>query len=959
MNWKERIFKPRWQHRKEHIRAEAVSNSNDPRIYAALNDIAANDESPLVRHNAIARLTSMDGLWSLHKSEADENNRVFIHRRICTLLVSPLDAGPGVESRITFLQHWDHDETLERIASNADDAGLRLAALKKVNRQGFLGDRAIKDSDAKIRQYAVGQLTQASTMERVEQALRTRDKQLYRELNEKLQQQRIAKGDAGVVNRSVERVLRQLDNLVKGANIGERRAQLGKIDTAWKEFQLHASAELKNRFETARAIIQNALDNPVSTVDPAERSRRTLSAAIRKLDRLTADSDFEHCKHAMEHLEAEIKEQLSAADEQFETAPLRHEFEKAQQHIGHHLSELAATQEVDAGLRNALNGITAIHEGSRVSRRKLNDLTRDWQKAWTAISQPNSREQTMNQLASETLARIETRVAASEQQQQDQLQAAVAVLDRMEQHLEDGALRNALADRAELQKILPAVRRDQAWKNGGFSDRLQDIQAKLRELRDWQHWSNNKIRSRLIEKVDQLLKADLNADAIVASVKDAQSRWKALESSEQIPGDKRFASSSSAWRRFNTACNKAFDQARPFLEKRTEFQQHRQHEMELLCTRLSEAIEAPDNDWKAIQRGMQKARTSMRHLDEIPARMRQKTARLLRDTMDAVSAALDGHNQEVEQTKRRLIREAQQIKHMEDSREAMDKAKALQREWQSAGTMWRSMDQKLWNEFREPIDPLFKAASNARAEEKQARQDQQAQFVTLCEQVENLGSLTGQELISQGGRIAGLEAEWRDLGAPGKAHTQRFTKAVKSFAAHLDEERENLLNQERERWQQKLELCQQLESKLQSGKAAGALLKKTRSGWQGDWDSDVDNLMDLRLEHISAACDDPGKSARLFANEKTDTDAAGALCLQLEFLAGLDSPPECSDARMTYQVDRLSQTLGDASTRLPVMAELHEIETRWYSLGPLASSELTALQHRFNQGISEIVKQSI
>jgi hypothetical protein len=550
-------------------------------------------------------------------------------------------------------------------------------------------------------------------------------------------------------------------------------------------------------------------------------------------------------------------------------------------------------------------------------------------------------------------------VAASEQRQQDQLQAAVAVLDRMEQHLEDGALGNALADRAELQKILPAVRRDQAWKNGGFSDRLQEIQAKLRELRDWQHWSNNKIRSRLIEKADQLLKADLNADAIVASVKEAQSRWKALESSEQIPGDKRFASSSSAWRRFNAACNKAFDQARPFLEKRTEFQQHRQHEMELLCTRLSEAIEAPDKDWKTIQRGMQKARTSMRHLDEVPARMRQKTARLLRETMDAVSATLDGHNQEVEQTKRRLIREAQQIKHMEDSREAMDKAKALQREWQSAGTMWRSMDQKLWNEFREPIDPLFKAASDARVEEKQARQDQQAQFVVLCEQVENLGSLTGQELISQSGRIAGLEAEWRGLGAPGKAHAQRFSKAVKSFAARLDEERENLLNQERERWQQKLKLCQQLESKLQSGKAAGALLKKTRSGWQGDWDSDVDNLMDLRLDRISAACDDPGKSARLFANEKTDTDAAGALCIRLEFLAGLDSPPECSDARMTYQVDRLSQTLGDASTRLPVMAELHEIETQWYSLGPLTSSELTALQQRFNQGISEIVKQSI
>jgi exonuclease SbcC len=956
MSWKERIFKPRWQHRKEHIRAEAVSRNNDPRLIETLVEIAGSDESPLVRQKALERVVGLEQLRALHKSETDEDNRVFIHRRMRSLLLSPADAGPDVDSKIKFLTHWDDTDSIERLAKNSTDAGLRLAALKKIDRQGFLGDRAIKDSDALIRQYAVRQLTQQSTMERVEEALRTRDKQLYRELNEKLQQQRLKDGDTGTANRSVELLMRQLDNLVKGASIGERHIQLAKIDAGWKELESHATAELKKRFANARAIIQHALDNPVTTLDPAEKSKRALSATIRQLDRLTADRDFAHCKQSLQNLQNEIGEMLTSVGEQFDAAPLIAEFETAQEHVSRHLAQLASTQEVDEGIRRVLDVISSIPDGAHVSRKRFDDLSGDWQKAWGALKAPNSREETMKKLASESLARLDARITTGEQRQHDQLAAAVAVLDRMEKHVEDGALSDALEAHTELEKLLPRIKRDREWVTGDHSSRLVDLQAKIRELRDWQHWSNGKIRNRLIEKAEQLLEADINADAIVASVKEMQARWKALEVSEQIPGDKHFASSASAWRRFNVACNKAFDKARPFLEKRTEFREHRQQEMELLCKRLNEAIEAPEQDWKTLQRGMKKARETMRHLDEVPPRARQKTAKLLRNAMDAVSAALDGHNQSVEQTKRRLIREAQQIVHIEEPSEAIEKAKTLQREWQSAGTTWRSMDQKLWNEFREPIDPLFAAATEARKTEKVAHDERHQQFTALCTQIEGLSKLSGEEVLSQGGRISGFEAEWRDLGEPPKSQAMRFAKGVKAFELRLEQERENVLNQERGRWQQKLKQCQLLEAKLVSGKTVATLLKKTVAAWEGQFDTAVDKLMDERLQRINAATEDSKKSATLFADQESDTAAASTLAIRLEFLAGLDSPAECSDARMEYQVNRLAQTLGDASSRLPVMEELHEIEMQWYSLGPLSADELESLQQRLELGIADIVK---
>ena len=117
--------------------------------------------------------------------------------------------------------------------------------------------------------------------------------------------------------------------------------------------------------------------------------------------------------------------------------------------------------------------------------------------------------------------------------------------------------------------------------------------------------------------------------------------------------------------------------------------------------------------------------------------------------------------------------------------------------------------------------------------------------------------------------------------------------------------------------------------------------------------------MDERLEQLRNASDDEELAGKLFKNQDEDTQTAAALCIQLEFLAGLDSPKEYADERMAYQVDRLSKTLGDASSRLPVMDELHAIESRWYGLGPLSAEETPALQQRFDQSIAEIVKQNI
>ena len=56
------------------------------------------------------------------------------------------------------------------------------------------------------------------------------------------------------------------------------------------------------------------------------------------------------------------------------------------------------------------------------------------------------------------------------------------------------------------------------------------------------------------------------------------------------------------------------------------------------------------------------------------------------------------------------------------------------------------------------------------------------------------------------------------------------------------------------------------------------------------------------------------------------------LCIRLEILAGMDSPPESQQARMAYQVERLNKELSKGQKETRTIAEqIEEIQVLWYS----------------------------
>jgi len=153
-------------------------------------------------------------------------------------------------------------------------------------------------------------------------------------------------------------------------------------------------------------------------------------------------------------------------------------------------------------------------------------------------------------------------------------------------------------------------------------------------------------------------------------------------------------------------------------------------------------------------------------------------------------------------------------------------------------------------------------------------------------------------------------------------------------------------------------LCERLEWILEADGGTPEALTAAEADWQSlprQLDSTIQAAIERRFKRAVEAMKDGG--AKLDAL-RSDFAADGAhraeLCLRLEILAQVDSPPELSKERLQFQVTRLTEHMREGE-KDPLEARsrlLHE----WYLCGPAPASLAAALEERFLRAHSAIEK---
>ncbi len=785
MNWKQRLFKPKWQHKNPDIRLEAVTNEQQPEFINSLLEIAGMDEDGRVRSAAIKRLHQLENILKLYSSEADPTVRKLLEERIRQLASSTNESRPPLEFRMQVVEATSNRDLIEHLASHAPEDELRLAALAKVERQGVLGDCCIQDNNAENRRYAASRITQQTTLKRVIDELRKRDKSLYAKLQARLHAELLEQGDRKAVQNEAVRICSTLEKQALDADHRDSK-DIENMHAAWQRIADKARNDMVQRYQRA-------------------------------CERLTAPPVVAPVPVAI------TKVVTSPKPEPVKTpAPEIVESHRANESLAQTASAICLYESENTRLPNA----------KRVDRFKI-----QLEKAWNQCTPPHPEDQVCWDEANTALAAMQTKLELENLQNEKELGQAQDLLTQLETELEQGELHNALETRARLQQTTKERGRNKDWQK--INSKMSGMQARLRELRDWHHWSNNKVRKRLIAEMEVLPAADLHPDALLDRIKSLQMEWKKLEQSEQIPGDKKFVAAPWMWRKFSAAGHTAFDTAKPYLDKRSEIRSRQVESLTEFCTELEELAKAEPADWLALGKGMTQGRKKLHDLNNLPASQRQKMAKQLKAALDKANSAVQAHYEVVEREKMKLIRAASQLIHMPERSEAITQAKSLQSNWKAAGSLWRSREQELWNQFREHLDPLFNELKEQQASIRTADNERLSAQKALCTELRDILN-NEQDLAALHGKVQGLQDSWKEIQHPERKLLQSFQDMVAEYQQQVDQAELQQVEEIRERWWLKSALLHELtvEGRTKKGTISKVAEKKLNKAWPEDSSED-------------------------------------------------------------------------------------------------------------------------
>jgi len=844
MNWKQRLFKPKWEHKDADIRLAAVSSEQDPQLINSLLEIAAGDDDTRVRCAAIKRLHQLQNILKLYENETDKLVKTLLEDRIRQLSTSSDESRPALELRLQVINSTTDRKLIEQLASHGPEASLRHAALARVERQGLLGDCCIHDSDPENRRFAASRITQQATLKRVIEGLRKRDKALYTQLQQRLHEELLDNADPAAVQSEALHICTALEQHAIEAGTDKDTQAITALHLAWQRIAAITRPDMLDRYQRICA----RLEAPATVKAVAEKPT------------------------------------------------------------------VEATPEPEPE----------------------SDIQTEPEKPPAVTPAPQTREAT-------TQAHTQCQAARAEQrkQREQDLETASALLMQLGEELEQGELHKGLETRAKIQQLAKGQGRHKGWQQ--LNRRMAGMQARLRELRDWLHWSNNKIRKRLIAEMEVLPAADLHPDALLDRVKSLQAEWKTLEQSEQIPGDKHFASAPWMWRKFSAAGHTAFDTAKPFLEKRSEIQSRHAQSLATFCAELEQLTEQDPQDSAALARAINLGHKKLHDLNSVPAKQRQAFARQLKAALDKANQVQQQGYQAIETEKMKLIRAASQLIHLPDRTEAIAQAKSLQSSWKAAGRVWRSKEQALWEQFRAHLDPLFEELKAQQETLRAADAERLAIQKSLCEELQTILK-SNDDLAARHGIVQGLQDSWKEVRHPDRKLLASFQRMMEDYEQQVKHAQVRQANVERERWWLKSAL---LHEWVVSGATA-----KLQKAWP---EASSEKALEVSMDEACAAILDGGADSGNDTSTAEDLTAqARLLCIQLEFIAGLQSPDEDRDLRMRYQVDRLAESMSGKAARQPVLEEAAEAEKAWLGMYALPASEFDAFGKRVKLALSAI-----
>ena len=970
-----KLFKPiispftkeKWQSKNTEVRKKAVQEL-PVSAQETLADIAVNDSDETIRAIAASKLSDLDLLQTIIMKGTNGTVKEAALTRLFQLLSGIKHPVPDFQVREKMIRGSRNSALLEFVAANAHEASLREIAIPRISRDPLLGDIALTDENAGIRQLAARQIAKRSTLERVAKQSRRKDKRVYKIVKTKLD--KIIEDEERPVRLAAEviEICDKLEKLKKRNRLLQEKTTFENFVTRWSEIQNFASEELTERYH---AICEDI----ITRMDELEHRQQEQQTALVKLDTLLSalSSTVDELLQSSDRGEAEARQQEDRHkiitnlgmewDETLkalEDKQLIEEYNRKFQTLLDLLDNQSHTEDHGCDT-DKLNNLIAqaenmLHKDAYIPEKTLAALQDKFQQRIKDSAGTNieARQEHFNNIITQLKDRL-----AVQQEKAAQLKTSIEQKNQsIKQLISDGHVSKADKQLHELFKIIDNSEVLSSAEKNHYHQILHDIRATLGDLSAWKNWAHDKERENLIQRAQQVLEQARNSTSldtefteITAEIKALRKQWKTLRSRTQ----------ESMWQQFNNTCNEAYSLCSPYIEQQAAQRKANLKAREQLCEQLETYIDsmgwpteedAPVDesiDWIKVDKITRQARKEWSEIGFVERKKHKAINQRFDKDIEIIRNELKKVWHINQQQFNDLIHKVQQLHELmdDDLNTAINKAKQYQQDWKKIGPVSPFQRNKLWKKFRAACDVIFDKRKQQIEQKQSHNTERLREKEAICE---NLEALNQQPLKRRDLEQAFKDIEnlWQELAPEAKAISRevnaRYKKAREAFDKKLDDLKAREQAQQIERLKQKAELCSRLEA-IES--ADQAVIEDIEQQWQTldalptSLEQAIQNRYQSALEHIEQDHKD------LIEKEQQQKQQ---FCLKYEILSGHPSPEDQQQARMAMQVELLNSNLGHRSESAENSITRYQLQKQWYVMSNYSQDK--ALQARFEALLS-------
>lgn len=894
----DRFFRPKWQHKNANIRRQALQSlpSESAETQEIFATVVVSDTDPIVRQTVVRGLHDLALLERIAQQDADATVREHAVQRLGSLLSGTVVGAPNIDSRRAAATRIEDRRILEYVARNAVDPALRWLAAERIDREALFADIAIADPDAQLRLDAVNRVAQKSTLERILKQVRTKDKRVRIQVQERLDAMQAAAEKPEKLTKAAGQICAQLDGLLPLIRTrddwhplvesAERlNTEWSRIKSEWTQWSQHAlpqtpqmpwPSELESRFSTLWNAVTEAKSERAAQVDQLERIQEQARQRFQETadDLMAAQQFMGEFAHAqtpdtesaqrLESIAARLRERLAESKDASNTDsdallnPMQEALDAAAKLLTEH-TQMAAVLEKQASWRQRAQ--TLLSQEAYVSKddlRKLEiTLDRDG-RFYIAVLREGF-------LANEALlGQVRKRLEKDEAARKEAVRVFKSSVADLTAALSDGRIADATVQQKQLQSMAEWLTPTDAssLKRTGSLQEFQRATAQLRELKECQGWGSLPGREDLCTRARGLF-AEVQAhvddkqfdwDDAAKRIRELRLNWKELGPSEMRDGKE-------LWETFNEVCNQAYDRCQRHFAARADvraenlaqrealIQQVKAYFQEHVAGRAHEAV-----DYKALHNFARQSEQAWRALGPVDRSKFHTLREEFGTALTQLREAADQERQRNSENKDSLIKRAEKIvKTLNETEQpdneqilrAVEQIKNLQEQWKQIG---RAADEKtLWDRFRAAADAVFAKRQAQFDFQNQERAANFAAHERLCAQVEAAGKLEGDALKRIMAEVDAAKAQWHGLVALPKEDDRglrrRFSEALRKFEARLNARAAEDRRTAQAHAETRVRLCDELEILVDTYLEAGdsEAWQQQRSRLESTWETVLDN----------------------------------------------------------------------------------------------------------------------